>query len=173
RPLTGAEISAQVKGIQTVFGKSEKTVVSAALYKKESIFWKLSYWREHDVRHCHDVMHIEKNVCDALLGTLMNIPGKTKDGKGARLDLKEMGIRPELWPQEKVRKGKEPRIEDENVSKKGKEKSKGKGRDEKNYLPPACYTLSRVEKCMFCACLYGIKVPSGYSSNMKRFVTLN
>ena len=126
-------------------------------------------------------------MCDALLGTLMNIPGKTKDGKGARLDLQEMGIRPELWPQEKVRKGKEPRIEDESVSKKGKEKSKGKGKakdaskkkvkgkgkDEKNYLPPACYTLSRVEKCMFCACLYGIKVPSGYSSNMKRFVTLN
>ena len=53
-------------------------MVSAALFKKESIFWKLPYWREHDVRHYLDVMHIEKNVCDALLGTLMNMPGKKR-----------------------------------------------------------------------------------------------
>ena len=45
--------------------------------------------------------------------------------------------------------------------------------NEKNYLPPACYTLSKVEKQAFCESLYGIKVPFGYSSNMKRFVTLN
>ena len=48
---------------------------------------------------------------------------------------------------------------------------KGKGNKKmsnvKNYLPLACYTLCKVEKRAFCECLHGIKVPSGYSSNMK------
>ncbi|XP_031111967.1 uncharacterized protein LOC116015939 [Ipomoea triloba] len=38
-----------------------------------------------------DVMHVEKNVCDSLVGTLLDIKGKTKDGLNARLDLIEMG----------------------------------------------------------------------------------
>ncbi|XP_062010496.1 uncharacterized protein LOC133726869 [Rosa rugosa] len=50
------------------------------------------------VRHCLDVMHIEKNVCDSLIGTLLNIPGKTKDGVKTQLDLVEMGIRLGLRP---------------------------------------------------------------------------
>ena len=49
------------------------------LWKKNSIFWTLPYWRDLQVRHCLDVMHIEKNVCDAILETLINIPGKTKN----------------------------------------------------------------------------------------------
>ena len=44
-------------------------------------------------------MHIEKNVCDNLIGTILNLDGKTKDNMKARLDLKEMGIRHELHPQ--------------------------------------------------------------------------
>ena len=43
-------------------------------------------------------MHIEKNVCDSVLGTLLNINGKTKDTYKARLDLEYMGIRKELHP---------------------------------------------------------------------------
>ena len=46
--------------------------------KKESIFWKLPHWRDLQVRHCLGVMHIEKDVCDAILRTLINIPGKNK-----------------------------------------------------------------------------------------------
>ena len=45
------------------------------------------------MRHCIDVMHVEKNVCDSVIGTLLNIKGKTKDGVYAHLDLVEMGIR--------------------------------------------------------------------------------
>ena len=45
-------------------------------------------------------MHVEKNVCDNLIGTLLNINGKTKDGLNARLDLIEMNIRGELAPTE-------------------------------------------------------------------------
>lgn len=43
-----------------------------------------------------DVMHIEKNICDKLIGTLLNIDGKTKDTVKVRLDLEVMGIRQEL-----------------------------------------------------------------------------
>jgi len=37
-------------------------------------------------------MHVEKIVCDSLIGTLLNIKGKTKDGVNARLDMIEMNI---------------------------------------------------------------------------------
>jgi len=38
-------------------------------------------------------MHVEKNVCDSVIGTLLNIQGKTKDGLNTRQDLVEMRIR--------------------------------------------------------------------------------
>jgi hypothetical protein len=38
-------------------------------------------------------MHIEKNVCENILFTLLNVPRKTKDTHNARLDLFDMGIR--------------------------------------------------------------------------------
>nr|GFB01783.1 hypothetical protein [Tanacetum cinerariifolium] len=42
-------------------------------------------------------MHVEKNVCDSLVRTLLNVPGKIKDGMNARLDLAEFGIKPKLF----------------------------------------------------------------------------
>jgi len=65
-------------------------------WTKKSIFFKLPYWSTLKLRHNLDVMHIKKNICDSVLGTLMNIDGKTKDTYKARLDLREMGIRKEL-----------------------------------------------------------------------------
>jgi len=62
------------------------------IWKKRSIFFYLPYWSKLDVRHCIDVMHVEKIVCDSLIGTLLNIKGKTKDGVNARLDMIEMNI---------------------------------------------------------------------------------
>jgi len=35
-------------------------------------------------------MHVEKYVCDSLIGTLLNINGKMNDGLDARSDLIEM-----------------------------------------------------------------------------------
>lgn len=46
-------------------------------------------------------MHIEKNVCDNVLYTVLNDKNKSKDNLNARKDLKQMGIRPDLWPDEK------------------------------------------------------------------------
>ncbi|XP_057246882.1 uncharacterized protein LOC125499535 [Beta vulgaris subsp. vulgaris] len=172
RPLTSTEVYNQVKGIETFIGKPTSEVDRpTGLWNKQSIFWKLPYWKDLKVKNCLDVMHIEKNVCEAILATLMNIPGKTKDVKASRLYLEKQGLRPELWAQK--RDGRKKKIVEERVDDET-HKSKNKVEDsEKNYLPPACYTISRAEKRIFCESLYGIKVPTGYSSNMKRFVTLN
>ena len=37
-------------------------------------------------------MDVEKNVFDSLIGTLLDIPDKTKDTLNARLDLEEMNL---------------------------------------------------------------------------------
>ena len=64
-------------------------------------------------------MHIEKNVCESIIGTLFNVPDKTNDGVKSRLDLLEMGLRSELAPRFGLKR---------------------------TCLPPACYTLSKEEK---------------------------
>jgi hypothetical protein len=50
-----------------------------------------------DVHHSIDVMHVEKNVCEGLLGTLLNMNEKTRDHEHARADLKKIEVRTELW----------------------------------------------------------------------------
>jgi hypothetical protein len=58
--------------------------------------WKLLYWHKLKVRHNLDVMHIEKNICESLIATILNIPEKTRDTIKARLDLKDLVIEKEL-----------------------------------------------------------------------------
>lgn len=60
---------------------------SDVIWKKKSIFFRLPYWKDNLLRHNLDVMHIEKNVMDNKLGTILDIKGKTKDNLAARLDL--------------------------------------------------------------------------------------
>ena len=71
-------------------GKEALTV-----WKKRSIFFTLPYWEDH-VCHNLDVIYIEKNIVDNIIGTLLNLDGKTKNNLKARQDLKDMGIRSEL-----------------------------------------------------------------------------
>jgi hypothetical protein len=42
-------------------------------------------------------MHVKKNVCESLVGTLLNTNEKTRDHGHARADLKKKGIKQELW----------------------------------------------------------------------------
>ena len=114
-------------------------------WKKKSIFFELAYWEHNPIRHNLDVMHIEKNVCDNLLWTLLNVAGKEKDNLNARLDLQEMGIRKALHPQQA---------------------------GNKFYLPPSCFTMDNGEKDAFCALLKKLKVPDGYASNISRCVNV-
>ncbi len=69
---------------------------TSGLFKKRSIFWNLPYWKDLMVHHTIDVMHVEKNVSEALVGTLLDISGKTKDTLKARMDLEEMKLRKDL-----------------------------------------------------------------------------
>ncbi|KAI5337662.1 hypothetical protein L3X38_016933 [Prunus dulcis] len=85
-PLTGEEVLHMVENGDRV------------CWKKKSIFFDLEYWKYLPVRHALDVMHIEKNVCDSIIGTLLEILGKNKDGIAARLDLLNMGVKTDLQP---------------------------------------------------------------------------
>ncbi|XP_021846923.2 uncharacterized protein [Spinacia oleracea] len=145
-PLSGDQIFKKVQGLNVKHGKLNANQLPSKGYKKESVFFGLPYWKNLYVRHFLDVMHIEKNICESLVGTLLNMPGKSKDGENARNDLAHLKIRKELHP----------------VKKKGS----------RTYLPPACYTLSRKEKKVLCESLHGIKVPEGYSSNIKNLVSM-
>ncbi|KAK9106640.1 hypothetical protein Syun_022651 [Stephania yunnanensis] len=91
-------------------------------------------------------MHIEKNICDSILGTLMNIDGKTKESAKARLDLEAMRIKKEL-----------------HLVKKG----------EKFIIPPALFTFSNEEKKKFCHWLKSVKFPDGYASNISRCMNIS
>ncbi|XP_021769887.1 uncharacterized protein LOC110734149 [Chenopodium quinoa] len=146
RSLSSEEVFEKVKDIQITYGKKHRSALPTQGFKKCSYLWRLPYWRFLFVRHLLDVMHIEKNVCHSLIGTLLDIRGKTKDGTKARDDLQTMGIRSELHAV---------------VNDKGRA-----------YLPLAAYTLSRKEKIEFCECLAGVKVPEGYSSNIRNLVNM-
>ena len=50
------------------------------------------------VRHNLDVMHIEKNICESILGTLLDMAGKSKDSEKARMDMQHLGMRKDQHP---------------------------------------------------------------------------
>ncbi|XP_062086476.1 uncharacterized protein LOC133792584 [Humulus lupulus] len=78
-------------------------------------------------------------------GNLADVAEKSKNGLKARLDLQHMGIRSALHPQEK---------------------------GTRTYLPAALHTLSKLEKELFCKRLFSLKVPDGYSSNIRNCVSM-
>ena len=49
------------------------------LEEEKYFFFTLPYWEDHKLRHNLDVMHIEKNVMDNILGTVLNLKDWTKD----------------------------------------------------------------------------------------------
>ncbi|GJT18586.1 uncharacterized protein Tco_0877292 [Tanacetum coccineum] len=98
-PSTGAEVLRQLESVDFLIDNAQ-----GDRWKKKSIFFKLPYWEHMLLRHNLDVMHIEKNVCDNIIGTLLGHKGKSKDNYNARLDLKEMGIRKELHPKQETAK---------------------------------------------------------------------
>ena len=85
-----------------------------------------------------------KNHCVNLLG-FMGVYEKPKDTFEARQDLRCLRERDNLHPE--------------------------KTDDERHYLRPASYTLSKEKEIMF-ECLNNIKVPSGFSSNIKGIINV-
>jgi hypothetical protein len=80
--LTSHEVNEMVKDVHVVHGKQKRTGKNTEeddMWKKQLIFWELPYWKHLDVCHLIDVMHAEKNVCDSLLGTLLNTDEEIRD----------------------------------------------------------------------------------------------
>ena len=130
RPISGSDMLEQVQdldGMTLTKAIGKKVKISHATrgdnWNKKSICFQLPYWDTLLLRHNLDVMHIEKNICDNILGNIMNIKGKSKDTLKTRLDLQAMNIRPKLHS---IKEG------------------------DKYKLPMASYTLSSEEKHKFC-----------------------
>ena len=92
-------------------------------------------------------MHIEKNVMNNILGTILDMKGKTKDNLEARKDLQGMSLRCTLHLYT---------TENRTI-----------------YMPAACYTMSKEDKTRFLKVLQDVKVPDGYALNISRCVRLN
>jgi hypothetical protein len=75
-------------------------------------------------------MHVTKNVFDSIIGTLLDVPRKSKDGLKSHTDLVQFELRPELHPI-----------------------SRPNG---KFYLPPGSYTLIAEEKKTFYQYMCGV-----------------
>ena len=114
-------------------------------WTKKSILYELPYWKNLNLRHNLDVMHVEKNICENIVGTVVGIDKKNKDTDKARDDLKDMGIRPQLHLQ---------RNEEGSIMK-----------------PRASYTLDPKQREGLFEFLNAIKYPDGYAANISRCVT--
>ena len=97
------------------------------------------------LHHNLDMMHIQRNVFDNIISTVINSVGKTKHTMKSRYDLVDLGIRQRLQP-----------IEGGN----------------KVMLPATCYELSPQEKLKVCNFLANLKVPDAFSSNISRCVNI-
>ncbi|XP_061374183.1 uncharacterized protein LOC133316451 [Gastrolobium bilobum] len=157
RLLSGCEILEQVANINVTFGRAPEVSGrrkrgrtsdrdahgTTQQWKKKSIFFELPYWRHNLLRHNLDMMHIEKNVCDNIIYTLLNDASKSKDHLNARKDLVRMGCKHDLWP------------------------------DENGKYPLAIYAMTNQGKKMFLTTLRNISVPDGYASNISRCIDVD
>jgi hypothetical protein len=75
-------------------------------------------------------MHVTKNVFDSIIGTLLNMPRKSKDGLKSRINLVQFELRPELHPISRP--------------------------NEKYFLPLTSYTLTAEEKKTLYQYLHGV-----------------
>jgi hypothetical protein len=117
-------------------------------FKKQSCFFRyLSYWKDLDTPHAIDYMHLEKNVFESTIGILLDIKTNTKDGLRSRLDLVDQDIRTEIHPTPAPQTGKVD-------------------------ILSASYNLTRDERRVMCQWLRNVKVPTGFSSNIKSLVSM-
>ncbi|CAL1382751.1 unnamed protein product [Linum trigynum] len=144
--MFGSEVLLELQGKQVKFGKLSNSDPLPHGWKKCSIFFNLPYWKDNLLRYNLDVMHIEKNVCDNILWTILNVSGKSKDSVKSRLDMALMKIRHGLHPKRHVS---------------GKLK-----------IPIAAFSLNTKEKKTFGKVLKSVKVPDGYAANISRCVNL-
>lgn len=153
-PMTGADCLQQLSTLTFQFGKKMKNskkngkrkrstqdIPYDGPWKKQSILFELPYWKDLLLRHNLDVMHIEKNVTDSVLGTLLATDRKNKDTYNARLDCVHLGIKKGLQPKSD---GARP--------------------------PSASFNLKPEEKTLMCEVFASSTLPDGVASNIARSV---
>jgi hypothetical protein len=106
-------------------------------------------------------MHITKNVCESLLGTLLNMPNRTKDGPKARHDLEFMRIRDDLHVG--------CTDDDDDDETEGRRKGKKAKRND-YHCHASCFALSPQEIKQVLNFLLGVKFPYGYSCKISRYL---
>jgi hypothetical protein len=145
-----------IKNINIVFGKAVKRKKRKknekppkdSPFKKQSIFFRyLSYWKEFEIGHAIDTMHITKGVFESIISLFLDVASKTNDGLNTHKYRQVIEIREELHPQKRP---------NGNI-----------------YLPPASHTLTNEEKRAICKCLCGIRVPIGFSTNIKNLASMS
>ncbi|XP_049389030.1 uncharacterized protein LOC125853389 [Solanum stenotomum] len=156
KKLSGSDIFQQVKDINVTFGRptelnrkrkrnkqTNDDEGGTQQWRKKSIFFDLPYWESNLLRHNLDVMHIEKNVFDNIIYTLLNDKEKSKDHIKARKDLQDMGIWHDLWP------------------------------DENGECRLGAFTIPKKKKLTFLKTLKNIVVPDGYATNISCCIDLD
>ena len=122
---------------------SDKTA-NVKIWSRRVCLWDLEYWKNLKVRHNLDVMHIEKNICENILWTLLKVEGKTKDTTNASLDLHGMNIRPQYH------------VVQQGTSLK---------------FPEAHYVMTEKHSAEFCKFLKGVKFLDGYAANLAKSIS--
>jgi len=113
------------------------------IYNRKFAWWGLPYWKDLLLPYNLDVMHIEKNICDNILLTLLKVEGKTKDTTNARLDLHDMNIMPQYYD---VQQGTSLKFLE------------------------AHYVMTKKHRAEFCKFLKGVKFPGGYVANLAKSI---
>ncbi|CAL8116200.1 unnamed protein product [Prunus armeniaca] len=149
REWSGDEILDQLNRLDFApFGKTVSRIRPSTHmnWTHKPMFFELPYWSKLKLRHNLDVMHVKKNVFDTLVGTILDIEGKTKDTIKARLDLERMGIRRGLWM----------------------------NRDnDKARRDLAFFSMKPNDKKEFLKFVSSVKFPDGYASNIARCVNVD
>ncbi|XP_051222138.1 uncharacterized protein [Lolium perenne] len=158
--ITGQEISEMTATLHTDNGKLQKpkpprrkkrTVAELqeneeiyihsveGTFKRRSVFFQLEYWQTLLVRYNLDIMHVQKNVFENIMNTILDVDQRSKDNLNARLDLEDMNIRTTHHADMTA---------------------------PKPILPRASYQLLPQAKNIFCTIIKYARFPDGYASNL-------
>jgi len=129
------------KGKVDNYGKTHK-------WTRRSIFWDLPYWSKLLIRYNLDVMHIENNVFDQIINTVMNVKSKTKDDLKSRKDMST-------------------RCKHRRLNVRFVEVGEGSVRE---VMPPAPYVLTTDHRKVLFDWIRTLKFSDGYALNLGRCV---
>ena len=145
--LTGAVLHAQIDALQVNDAGGFVGYGEEHSWTQVSGLWRLPYINDLLLPHNIDAMHTEKNWGEALFGTVMDIPDKTKDNVKARVDLATLCDRPR-YEMKTPRPGRQWR------------------------KTPADFVLTRPQKKEALEWIQKLQFPDGYAANLRRRVKL-